>query len=175
MSNIVDCAVHTSWFGDVDAGEMFLNFPLDIRMRKYCGVDISWSSEDGSKLWACWHRMAMGMRPSPWVTIRLLMWMMEVVVGDRKAVTNPFRWDSVKLNLPGSSCYDPTLPRVYKWNEIAKVISCECNFFCDDFRVVGPTPLLTKAATHKLETTMAYLGIQDATRKRRKISQTPGE
>ena len=175
MANIVDCAVHTSWFGDVDAAEMFLNFPLDIQMRKYCGVDISWSSEDGSKVWACWHRMAMGMRPSPWVTIRLLMWMMEVVVGDRKAVSNPFRWDSVKLNLPGSSSYDPSLPRVYKWNEISNALACECKFFCDDFRVVGPTPLLTKAATHKLETTMAYLGIQDATRKRRRISQTPGE
>ena len=68
MLNVVDCAIHTSWFGDVDAGEMFLNFPLDIKMRKHFGVNISWMSKDGSKLWESWHRMAMGMRPSPWVT-----------------------------------------------------------------------------------------------------------
>ena len=175
MLNVVDCAIHTSWFGDVDAGEMFSNFPLDIKMRKYCGVDISWMSEEGSQVWACWHRMAMGMRPSPWVTIRLLMWMMEVVVGDRRDVNNPFRWDRIVLNLPGSPEYDPTLPRVYKWNERIQSMACECKFFCDDFRVVGPNEELTKAATHQLETTMSYLGIQDATRKRRKITQTPGE
>ena len=66
MLNVVDCATHTSWFGDVDVGEMFLNFLLDVKMRKYCGVDISWMlAEEGTQLWECWHRMAMGMRPSP--------------------------------------------------------------------------------------------------------------
>ena len=109
------------------------------------------------------------------VTIGLLMWMMEVVVGDRTEVSNTFRWDSVKLNLPGSPAYDPTLPRVYKWNELSEAIACECEFFCDDFRIIGPNAGLTKAATHRLESTMSYLGIQDVTRKRRKITQTPGE
>ena len=106
MLNVIDCAIHTSWFGDMNAGEMFFNFPLDIKMRKYCGVDISWMAEDGAQLWECWHRMDMGMRPSPWVTIRLLMWMMEIVVGDRIEATNPFRWDAVKLNLPNSPLYE---------------------------------------------------------------------
>ena len=175
MTNVIDCAIHTSWFGDVDAGEMFLNFPLDLRMRKYCGVDISWMRKDGSQLWECWHRMAMGMKPSPWVTIRLLSWMMEIVLGNPKEVNNPFRWDSVRMNLPGSEDYNPALPRVTKWNERTKAIACDCKFFCDDFRIIGPTSELTKAATHHLETTMSYLGIQDATRKRRAITQTPGE
>ena len=175
MTNVVDCAVHTSWFGDVDAGEMFLNFPLDLRMRKYCGVDISWMRKDGSQLWECWHRMAMGMKPSPWVTIRLLSWMMEIVVGDRKETANPFRWDTVQINLPGAEDYNPSLPRVCKWNETDSVIAADCKFFCDDFRVIGPTKDTTKAATHRLESTMSYLGIQDATRKRRAITQTPGE
>ena len=47
--------------------------------------------------------------------------------------------------------------------------------FCDDFRVIGPNEELTKRATHRLETTMSYLGIQDATRKRRKVTKRPGE
>ena len=34
---------------------------------------------------------------------------------------------------------------------------------------------LAKQATHKLEITMSFLGIQDATRKRRKVTQRPGE
>ena len=151
MSNVVDCAVHTSWFGDVYAGEMFLNFPLDLRMRKYCGADISWMKKDGSQFWECWHRMAMGMKPSPWVTISLLSWMMEIVIGDVKEISNPFRWDSVNMNLPGSEDYNPSLPRVVKWNERENAIACDCKFFCDDFRIIGPTRELTKLATHRLE------------------------
>ena len=103
VHNILNCAMASSWYGDVDAGEMFLNFPLDIRLRKYCGVDLSWLDDDGNRLWECWHRMAMGMKPSPWVTIRLLGWMMEIVIGDRKESGNPFRWDELRLNLPGSA------------------------------------------------------------------------
>ena len=74
---------------------MFLNFPLDRRIRKYCGIDLTWMSEDGEALWECWNRMAMGMCPSPWVTIRLLMWMMEIVIGNPTDISNPFRWDKV--------------------------------------------------------------------------------
>ena len=108
---------------------MFLNFPLDKRIRKYCGIDLSWMKEDGSTLWECWNRMAMEMRPSPWVTIRLLMWMMEIVIGDPRSVTNPFRWDRVVLNLPGNPNYDTSMPRVYKWDDITQVIiACDCNF-----------------------------------------------
>ena len=83
VKNVLDCAIHSSWFGDVDVGEMFLNFPLDLAIRPYCGVDVSWM-EDGNKVtWESWTRMAMGMKPSPWVTCRLLGWMLEFVVGIR--------------------------------------------------------------------------------------------
>ena len=40
---------------------------------------------------------------------------------------------------------------------------------------MGPNESLAKQATHELETTMSYLGVQDATRKRRKVTQRPGE
>ena len=132
-------------------------------------------AEDGGTLWECWNRMAMGMCPSPWVTIRLLMWMMEIVVGYTKELSNPFRWDYLVLNLPGDPDYDPGMPRVYKWNTVASAIACDCKFFCDDSRIVGPNEKLTKLATHRLKTTMSYLGIQDATRKRRKVTKCPGE
>ena len=86
---------------------------------------------------------------------------------ERLELSNPFRWDHVIMNLPGNPNYDPGMPRVYKWNNIVSTIACDCKFFCDDFRITGPNEDLTKRATHRLETTMSYLGIQDATRKRR--------
>ena len=64
--------------------------------------------------------MTMGMRPSPWVCTRLLSWMMEVVKGEPKVVDNPFRWDRVVVNCPGMKDYDPSMPRLYKWNELLK-------------------------------------------------------
>ena len=175
VGNVLECCTHSSWFGDVDAGEMFLNFPLDLAIRPYCGVDVSWMEEGKKTTWESWHRMAMGMKPSPWVTCRLIGWMLELVVGDKKDAKNPFRWDTVILNLPGDKDYDPNLPRVFKWNDMLQSIACDVKVFVDDFRVTGPSYTATTLATHRLETRMGYLGIQDATRKRRKVTQRPGE
>jgi hypothetical protein len=178
IGNVLDCTTHSSWFGDVDAGEMFLNFPLDRDMRKYCGVDVSClypSTQHKKRTFHCWQRMAMGMKPSPWVTTRLLSWLTEIVKGDRTEPTNPFKWDKVILNLPGMDDYDPSMPRVYKWNNSTKSIACDVKTFVDDYRTCGPTFPEVQRATHKLETTMSYLGVQDAVRKRRPCTQTPGE
>jgi hypothetical protein len=178
ISNVLDCTTHSSWFGDVDAGEMFLNFPLDRNMRKYCGVDVSCvcpPTHHKKRTFFCWQRMAMGMKPSPWVTTRLLSWLTEVVKGNRAEATNPFKWDKVILNLPGMEDYDPSMPRVYKWNSTTNSIACDVKTFVDDYRTSGPTFQEVQRATHKLETTMSYLGVQDAVRKRRPCTQTPGE
>jgi hypothetical protein len=40
IMSMLSCATHSSWFGDVDAGEMFHNYPLEERIRPYAGVDI---------------------------------------------------------------------------------------------------------------------------------------
>ena len=45
----------------------------------------------------------------------------------------------------------------------------------DDFRITGPSFDTTSRATYRLETRMGYLGIQDATRKRRRVTQKTGE
>ena len=174
--NVLDAATETSWFGDVDAGEMFLNYPLDIAMRAFAGVDVSWMYPDNPGCtWYRWTRMAMGLRSSPWVTTRLFAWAMEIIKGDRRDPLNPFHWTEVRLNLPGSSEYDPSSPRVYRWNPIALAIACECVTFVDDLRSIGPTVELIYRATHQVETRMGYLGLQDATRKRRPNTQRPGE
>jgi hypothetical protein len=176
MVNVLDCATEDSWFCDVDVGEMFLNFPLDLRIRPYCGVDLSWQlkGKRGYK-WERWNRMAMGMSPSPWVCTRLLGWMMEIVMGDHKDENNPFRWDDVIVNCPGMDNYNPAMPRLYKWNAKGQVIAMDVQWFMDDLRGIGPNEDLIQKGIHKLESTMSYLGIQDATRKRRKHGQHVGE
>ena len=175
ITDVLDCATATSWFGDIDAGEMFLNYLLDERIRPYAGVDLSWLNPKGGSRWERWTRMAMGMRPSPFVTVRLFAWAMEFIQGDRHDPLNPFHWSKVILNCPGSPTYDPSMPKVYKWNPVALAIACDCKTFVDDSRSIGPTRELVTQATHQMETRMAYLGLQDATRKRRPISRTPGE
>ena len=47
IQDVLDCATHTSWYGDVDAGEMFLNYWLDPAIRPYAGVNVSWDTSGG--------------------------------------------------------------------------------------------------------------------------------
>jgi hypothetical protein len=60
----------------------------------------------------------MGFRPSPYYTVRLYYWAEEFVRGNPKQISNPLRWNEVILNLPGNPAYDPTLPRVMKWDKV---------------------------------------------------------
>ena len=178
VANVLDCAQHDSWFGDIDAGDMFLNYPLDPKIRPYAGVDVSWASPDLKReriLWERWTRMAMGFVSSPFLTCRLFAWAMEVIKGDRLSPTNPFHWTHAVLNLPGMESFDPSMPRVYKFNPLTASIACDCKTFVDDSRTIGPSRQLLRDATHRIETMMAYLGLQDATRKRRPELQRPGE
>ena len=66
--NMLDCATSDSWFGDVDAAEMFLNYLLNVDVRPYAGMDVTWLHEDGrvGLHWERWTRMA------PWECLRRL-------------------------------------------------------------------------------------------------------
>ena len=70
---------------DLDLGEMFLNFPMDPKVRPYAGVDfkplkkaiksVKASQQDGPVFLddkECWEGLFMGMRPSPFVAIQYL-------------------------------------------------------------------------------------------------------
>ena len=177
MQNVLDCATHSSWFSDIDAGDMFLNYPLDVKIRPYAGIDVSWAheGEDEVTIWERWTRMAMGLVSSPWVTIRLYAWAHEIIRGDRRDTANPFHWDTVVINCPGDPNYDPSMPRLYKWNSTTGAIAGDCKTFVDDGRPISNSRANCRAVTHQIETMMGYLGLQDATRKRRPDSQAPGE
>ena len=175
VDNVLDVATHKSWFSDIDAAEMFLNYKMDKRVQPYAGVDVSWAEKGKALRWERWSRMAMGLVSSPYATTRLFSWGMEIIKGDRMDQSNPFAWTEVKLNLPGSKCYNPALPRVFKFNGFEQEVASDVKTFMDDSRGIGATRELCREATHRTETMMSYLGVQDATRKRRPNSQTPGE
>ena len=42
IMNVLDCATADLRFGDVDAAEMFLNYLLDVDVRPYAGIDVTW-------------------------------------------------------------------------------------------------------------------------------------
>ena len=50
-----------------------------------------------------------------------------------------------------------------------------CKTYFDNLQSIVATQSLAKEATHQVYTPMVYLGLQDATSKRRPISQTTGE
>ena len=66
------------------------------------------------------------------------------------------------------------MPRLYIRDSIQGVISAACKTYVDELISIAATQSLAKEATHQVETTMGYLDLQDDTRKRRPIYQTPG-
>ena len=104
-----------------------------------------------------------------------IAWGVEVIIGDRKDESNPFNWDSVVQNCPGTNYYDPSTPRLYRWDSKLQVITAACKDFLYDSRSVAATQTLSRDVIHRIKTVMGYLGLQDATRKGRPNSQTPGE
>jgi hypothetical protein len=72
-----------SWMGDIDLGEMFLNFPLDPKVRPFMGVDLTPYFGSGSKtVWERWGRCLMGFRPSPYNACQTFLWGEVLIRGD---------------------------------------------------------------------------------------------
>jgi hypothetical protein len=69
----------------------------------------------------------------------MLAWLEEVIAGDPKDPNNVFRYDKVRLNLPGSDDYDPTMPWVHKVRFKDGKIAADFLVFVDDARPTGPT------------------------------------
>ena len=171
IDSVLRNAEPTSWFSDMDLGEMFLNYFLDEEVREFAGVDVR---EIGGIKWERWERTLMGFRSSPYVCTQTFGWGESVIQGNRKASENPLRWDSVVLNLPGNEDYNPKLPWVYKWDALNKRIASHFACYMDDIRGVGGTERACRQTTRRVASRVNYLGQQDAPRKRRPPSRTPG-
>jgi hypothetical protein len=59
-----------SWMGNIEIGEMFLNFCLHESLPEYCGVDLSpyfqEAGDKGKTWWERWVRCMMGLKVSPY-------------------------------------------------------------------------------------------------------------
>jgi hypothetical protein len=178
VDSILRNASCSTWFGDIDLGEMFLNYPLDERVRPFAGVDVTYVDNDlkndrAKRILERWTRCLMGFKPSPYVTTQTFAWSEEIILGDHMDVLNPFFWDEIKMNFPGTKEYDPAMPWVYKWNSIGKEMAAFFGTYIDDIRAGGASEVSCKLALHKIASVINYLGQQDAPRKRGQPTQTP--
>ena len=166
-----------TWFGDIDLGEMFLNYPLDISIRSYAGVHtIRSETLDRSKPrhFHRWNRNAMGVMSSPYNSTQGFAWSEEMIEGDLDDPKNPLAWDEVKLNLPGSEDYSPQMPWCYRWRSYDEDLP---GFFCtyvDDIRTGGQSKKQCYGVSRRVAARCNYLGQQDAARKRRRPAKHPG-
>lgn len=164
---------------DLDLGEMFLNFPLHESIQEYSGIDLGPFKKElglspGESSWYRWARNWMGSKSSPYSSVRFYYLAEEFVRGNRTDRHNALRWDEVRLNLPGSPEYNPSKPRVRKWDKEAGGIAGDVITYVDDVRGSGTSVEHAWAISHQVGTRLQYMGIQDATRKRKSPSQNPG-
>ena len=160
------------WFADLDLGEMFLNYFMDEKIREYSGVDLTGLQGREGTDWRRWGRTFMGFSPSPYNAVKLFGWTIDIIHGDRWNEINPYRWNGVLVNLPGSIDYDPTKPRICKtWYEIIAAI---LEAYVDDVRVMGSSETICREATRRASQILQYLGQQDACRKYRPPHTSPG-
>ena len=168
-----------TWSADNDFGEMFLNFWLHPEIRKYTGVDLTSlfpeELEDGrkTKKWETWVRCAMGVTVSPYQTTQCSQRVKRIVFGCRFDDSNIFQWAEVRLNLPGNENYDPSKPWISKVRKDGR-IAVDVHTYVDDLRETAPTKEEAWLAASAMAKGSAYFGLQDAARKRRPPSKTPG-
>jgi hypothetical protein len=80
----------------------------------------------------------MGLKPSLFMAVRFYYLAEEFARGNRRHKTNALHWDHVRMNLPGETTYDPTLPCVMKWDNLVDKIAGDIVAFVDNLRVFGP-------------------------------------
>ena len=178
VDSILRNAGSTTWFGDIDLGEMFLNYTLDLELQPYAGIDVTdldktLTSSRRSRVFERWTRTLMGFSPSPYVCTQTFAWGEEIIIGDRLDYNNPFYWDKVVLNLPGTQDYDPKVSVVYRWNSIDACLAAFFGTYVDDIRSGGPTESSCMSTSHRIACRVNYLGQQDAVRKRGHPSKVP--
>lgn len=165
-----------TWMGDLDIGEMFLNFCLHPDLQPYVGVDLRPYLGDVNRPekthWERWVRCLMGLTSSPYVCIKGLLLALELVKGDPSCQDNPFHWDQVVLNLPGMPSYDPRQPMLARMSgdRLAALIIT----YVDDMRAAASGKDRCWQVMHRVASQLSFLGIQVASRKTRPPSRTPG-
>ena len=106
----------------------------------------------------------MGLTDSPYRSLQMLIKLKFVAYGDRRLLTNPFAWEEVQLNLPGSHGYNPSLPWVMKVRSDGHLAS-EVYVYVDDGRATGWSAQECWRAVRRFCGVCSHRGVQDASRK----------
>lgn len=157
-------------------GEQFYNFELHPDLQPFCGLDVTQYTQGspGTVKWLRWDRCVMGLKSSPHRFVKMQSLREEVVRGNSQAGSNPFHFDEVILNLPGSPTYNPCHARVWKISSYTGRTAGDMHTYVDDARVAGRDFWYCWAVGHHVSTRFCYLGIQDTLRKRSLPSQIAG-
>jgi hypothetical protein len=116
----------------------------------------------------------MGLKLSPYQAVQAILVAKEVIQGNRSNPTNAFRWDTVRLNLPGSTEYNLRLRWVSKIRLSNGKLAADIFIYVDDAQVTTPSKEDCWQATRQAANIANSLGIQEAARKRRWGSRRPG-
>jgi hypothetical protein len=177
------CIQSKHYMGDIDFSEQFLNFVLHERVRSHAGVDLTLffpeeCSETKRLIWEHWVRCGMGFVSSPYNAVQGTLMAEEKFRGDHLDPKNIFRWDKIVLNLPGCDSYNPCDPWVFKirFNSEGQepTIANDLVIYVDDVRTMACSYEECRLASRAVASMANHLGLQDAARKRRDPSQTPG-
>jgi len=168
-----------TFMGDLDIGDMFHNFVLHDSVQRLAGIDLTCfypeELHEGLRvIWERWERCAMGLRSSPYNAVQATLFAEELIRGSATLSMNVFRWDHVRLNLPGSKDYEPHLPWVSKVRAEDGKIANDFVTYVDDTRTCGNSWSEARQASRVVASKLNWLGIQDAARKRRDPCQDPG-
>jgi len=111
----------------------------------------------------------MGHRPSPYVSVRGMLWLKEESHSDPPDPEDVFRWDRAELNLPGHKDYAPNKSWLSKRCSDG-TLAADSILFADNIRPTGPTEADARQASQVTAKQAAWGGIQDAARKQRDCS-----
>jgi hypothetical protein len=149
--------------------------------RRFSGIDLTpfkdllgYSHISNQEFQLCWERCWTGFKPSPYYSTRFYYWAEEFARGNQRDKTNPLRWDEVRLNLPGDKAFDPTLPRVMKWDFAIDNVAGDVLTFVDDSRASGLNEEVTWKIARQVASRLQYFGTQDAPRKQRPPTRKTG-
>ena len=165
--------------GDIDVGAMFNNFRTHPSERHALGVRVINTRPQGEyERHEFWRFCALhfGGRPSPYLACQSQRLILELCKGDRRDPKNHWQWETVRLNLPGDSNYDPSMPRVMLLRRDGELATREADYVDDIHPCIREKPGSNEArrACAQLKSEMNSFGNQADDRKYRLPTLTPG-
>jgi len=175
VDSLTDMVEPSSCMADLDMGEQFLNFPLDVALRPVCGIDVwpYFAPQQKQTMWYRWERCMMGLLNSPYVVVKATHLADESAVRNPSDPANPFQWTRVRGNLPGMNSYNPHLPWVSRLRPDGS-LAAGVPRYVDDQQPVRISADDCWRVAHTISSRYGYPGLQVTSRKIRPPSQRPG-